>query len=196
MNRFFSKNRIEALTDGIFAIAMTILVLNIDVSKISEMVSRGGLDSALWEMFPIFYSYFLGFFLLAILWLSQNKQYLHVKKVDANYLWINLLGLMLISLIPFSTSLISEYGDELVAAIFFHANLMLAGLVYAWSWVYISGKKELQVEKISPNLYKNALYRNLLLPVVAMIAIGLVFLSPDWSSIMYLLIPVAKRYIK
>ena len=196
MNRFFSKNRIEALTDGIFAIAMTILVLNIDVSKISEMVLQGGLDSALWEMFPIFYSYFLGFFLLAVLWLSQNKQYLHVNKVGANYLWINFLGLMLISLIPFSTSLISEYGDELIAAIFFHANLMLAGLVYVWSWVYISGKKELQVEKISPNLYKNALYRNLLLPVVAMIAVGLAFLSPDWSSMVYLLIPVAKRYIK
>lgn len=196
MNRFFSKNRIEALTDGIFAIAMTILVLNIDVSKISEMVLQGGLDSALWEMFPIFYSYFLGFFLLAVLWLSQNKQYLHVNKVDANYLWINLLGLMLISLIPFSTSLISEYGDELVAAIFFHANLMLAGLVYVWSWVYIFRRSELLVEKISLDVYKKALYRNLLLPVVAMIAIGVAFFSPDWSSIMYLLIPVAKRYIK
>lgn len=195
MKNLFEKNRLEALTDGIYAIAMTLLVLNVDIEKITEKVNNVGLYKTLVSMWPIFFSYFLGFFLLATLWLVHYRQCRRVKYVDEKYVWINILGLLFISLIPFSTSLISDYGNLLVAAIFFHINLLLAGLVFFWQWTYISNKNELLVESINANIISRMKWRNLLLPITSVIAIAVALVSPGWSMAVYMLIAPIKRFL-
>lgn len=194
MKNLFEKNRLEALTDGIYAIAMTLLVLNVDVGKITEEINSMGLSKTLLAMYPVFFSYFLGFFLLATLWLVHYRQSRRIKYVDEKYIWINVLGLLFISLIPFSTSLIGDYGDVFVAAVFFHVNLLLAGLVFFWQWTYISGKKELLVESIDAGIVKRMKWRNLLLPITSLVAIVVAFVTPGWSMAIYMLIMPIKRF--
>jgi len=195
MKSYFSKGRLEALSDGVYAIAMTILVLNIDVGKMMENSNGGNLTESLWAMFPVFYSYVLGFFLLAIFWVTHNKQSRNIKRIDGDYIWINMLALMLISLVPFSTSLIGDYGEELAAAVFFHINLLLVGLAYFWLWRYSISHADLLDSDLDKKTKKSILYRNLILPIVALVAIVVSFVSPDWSSLAYLSIPVVKRWI-
>jgi len=195
MKNVFEKNRLEALTDGIFAIAMTILVLNIDVTTIADEVKRSGLAEALWGLAPEFYSYVLGFFLLGALWLVHNKQYRRIKQVDEGFVWVNLVGLIMICLVPFSASLISQYESDLTAVLFFHINLLLAGLSYLWQWLYIERQPDLVEKKISDKEFKKVLWRNLMLPGVALVAIIVSFFTPDWSSMAYLVIPILKRFV-
>lgn len=190
-----AKNRVEAITDGIYAIAMTILVLNIDISRIADEVTQNGLGVALWSMMPEFYGYFLGFFLLGSLWLVHNRQYRRVINVTESFFWINIVSLVLICLIPFSVSLISQYENDLMAVCFFHLNLLLAGLSYLGQWLFLTGNQYLLTEKINIGEINRIKYRNLILPVISLVAIVAAFFSPEWSSMAYLLIPVFKRFI-
>lgn len=195
MGKLLNKSRLEALTDGVYAIAMTILVLNIDVATISNEAGKIGLGQALWGLAPEFYSYVLGFLLLGSLWLVHNKQYRRIKLVDEGFVWVNIIGLVLICLIPFSASLISQYESDLTAVIFFHVNLLLAGLSYLWQWLYIVGRPEMAEGKIKKSEVKQVMYRNLMLPAIAIVAIGVAFFSSEWSSLAYLLIPVVRRFL-
>lgn len=192
MQYIFSKNRLLALMDGVYAIAMTILVLNMDVASMATDIERAGLPKALLNMRADFFSYFLGFFLLGSLWLVHYRQSRYIKKVDEKYIWINIVGMMFISLIPFSVSLISDYGDDMTAALFFHINLLVAGLVFYSQWTYVATKVDLLKEKIDQKTGKLEMRRNILLPIVAVLAIVVAFVSPGWSMIVYMSIPLVK----
>ena len=106
----YSSNRIAALSDGIFAIAMTILVLNISIPE-KEIVMQIGLYKALLAQSQEFFVFFLSFFLLGIFWSIQHKHINVVNKTDSTHIWLNIVLLMFICLIPFSASLTSTYVD-------------------------------------------------------------------------------------
>jgi len=133
--------------------------------------------------------------LLGALWLVHNKQYRRIKQVDEGFVWVNLVGLIMICLVPFSASLISQYESDLTAVLFFHINLLLAGLSYLWQWLYIERQPDLVEKKISDKEFKKVLWRNLMLPGVALVAIIVSFFTPDWSSMAYLVIPILKRFV-
>jgi uncharacterized membrane protein len=109
--KFFSPNRIASLSDGIFAIAMTILVLNITIPD-KELVANIGLLAALVEQLQEFYTYFISFFLLSIFWRIQIKQMSVIEKTNSTSIWLNIQMLMFICLIPFSASLMSTYESR------------------------------------------------------------------------------------
>jgi len=184
-----STKRIQALTDGIFAIAMTLLVLNLKVPSITGGSAIVVLPKLVLGLWPYFFNYALSFTILAMLWIRHHRQFHFIKAIDHKLLWMNILGLMLIVLIPFSTSLIAEHGDVQIAALFFECNLLGIGLIFYWHWSYATGKRHL----IDPDLDREKIIlnkkRNLVMPVVSLIAIGLSFLTPDWSEVAYFGIP-------
>ena len=95
---FYTINRIAALSDGIFAIAMTILVLNISIPD-KETVNQIGLFNALLNQGVEFYTFLLSFVLLGIFWGIQHKQMNIIQKTDSTFIWLNILLLMFICLI-------------------------------------------------------------------------------------------------
>ena len=131
-----STSRIEALTDGVFAIAMTLLVLSFEIP--SPMKGKGALElhQTLGNLWPDFLHYVESFLILAIFWVKNHQQFHFVRKSDHNLLWLSLTGLLFVCLIPFTTSLVSDYGNVPLAAIVFEANLMAAGLAYYFMWCY------------------------------------------------------------
>ena len=120
----YSKHRLELLSDAIFAIAMTLLVLDI---KIPAEIPRGQLASALWSQSPEWISFAITFFLAAIFWTLQSHVYGLLEKVDREGLVLTFIFLGFVSLLPFSTSLVSHHPKERLAlAVYLFNQLALA----------------------------------------------------------------------
>ena len=120
--------RVEALTDGVFAIAMTILVLDL---KIPPEVREAAPDllSALWAQSDKFVCYFWGFLLLGAFWITHVRKFRVLRGSDASHIWLNLLILIFVCLVPFSTSLLGEDSSNSVAQAVFRREPVSGGRV-------------------------------------------------------------------
>lgn len=128
--------RIEALSDGVFAIALTLLIFNIKVPVAETIKSEMELMDALWRLSPQFLSYFLSFMTLGIYWSAHSTQFHHISKSDRHLNWINLFFLLLVSYIPFSTDFLGHYITFKFAIGVYWLNIFLLGIMLALNWHY------------------------------------------------------------
>lgn len=183
-NIWMNTKRIETLVDGIFAIAMTLLVLSLNVPNFPYPATDTQVLNSLLSMGQQFSVYFISFILLASFWRVNHAQFYFIKKTDRTLLWINIIWLSFIALIPFSTNLIGNYGYLKVSLIFFDLNILLIGLLFNLNWYY-ADKKNLIDPDTDQNLIKFREKFNFALPLISLIAIALTFISPQWSSLVY-----------
>ncbi len=189
-----TTRRLEALVDGIFAIAMTLLVLSIDVPKIpADRVSMefARYVRALW---PELSQYILAFITLAAFWMGHHSRYRYIKRADAGLLWINILALMFVALIPFTTELVGDYGEVALAARLFEVNMLLAGLAFCWQWIYATRYHRLVEDGLSVEIIKEGREKDLFIPILSIAALIISFFSPSWSSSVYFLVPFLHHY--
>ena len=185
-----SKHRIEALFDGVFAIAMTILVLNISVPPDLKISNPDALLNALQKMTPTFFNYVISFIILASFWVNNNHQFRYIKQTDKTHLWLYLWNLMFIVLIPFSTSLMGDYSGLIFAELFFHLNLLIIGIISIITWHYIVKNHHLlQQDKYDILVIRKGRNKSLVFIIVPLIAICVTFWLPEWSTLSYVLIP-------
>jgi uncharacterized membrane protein len=184
-----SRNRVEALTDGVFAVAMTLLVLDIRVpelqpSDVSQLAVR------LLALWPKFLSYTISFVILGVYWVGHHVQLSFIRKVDRPLLWINLLFLLWVALVPFSTALLSEYPMAQIAITLYGLNLIAIGLTLALHWWYATVETRHVDPDIHPGLVRGGLLRTLIGPAVYVVAIAVSFFRPELSLLLYALVPV------
>ena len=179
------KNRIEALSDGIFAIVMTLLVLELKVTGLPENASNVMLAPALFHLWPEFLSYIVSFIGLGIYWVAHHYMYHVIKRSDRTLLWLNILFFMFVSLIPFSTNMINSFRQTQIAPLFFGANLTLIGWTLYLQWVYVSSKPDMLVDYITPEYKEAVKLRFLIIPIVATIAMLVCFWSVDILLVVY-----------
>ena len=132
-------NRIETLVDGIFAVAMTILVLELHVPELAHEVSEAELVHALGHLAPQILSYASGFVILGTLWVGHHYQFHYIQRSNRALLWINLVFLLAIAFLPFVVALIGTYGAMRPACILYGATLMVAGTCLLAQWQYAAG---------------------------------------------------------
>jgi uncharacterized membrane protein len=119
------KSRLEAFSDGVFAIVITLLILDIRIPE----VDYSRLPGALREALPKVLAYALSFIVIGIYWVSHHNSMQPVRKIDRNFLWMNILLLLCVSFIPFPTSLLGRYPFRALPIMMYGANLMLCNLV-------------------------------------------------------------------
>ena len=128
--------RISALSDGLFAIAMTLLVLEVRVPILVGIDT----DEALWEailaLAPQIVTYLLSFLTLGIFWGGQQTQLNHFDRADRNLTWIHLAFLAAVAAMPFSTSLLADYFELRLAVVVYWLNLLALGVFLYASWSY------------------------------------------------------------
>lgn len=190
-----NSKRIETLVDGIFAIAMTLLVLNLSVPQLTSPVHDATIHSFLINLIPKLFTYALSFVLLAIFWKVNHSQFYYIRRINTLLLWITIIWLLFVALVPFSTSLTGEYGNLQSAQIFFDLNLLAIGLLSALIWYYATEKKFTSNELTFDEIHKIRKI-NLLLPAASLLAMGLTFISPSWSSLAYASILIFERIFK
>lgn len=196
-NNLLDKHRLEALLDGMFAISMTILVLNIEVPPNMGIAGPGALLIALQEMMPTFLNYVISFIILASLWVNNNHQFRYIKVTEKTHLWLHLWSLLFIVLIPFSTSLMGDYPGLIVAELFFHLNLLCLGILSIIKWDYIIKHQYLlHQDKYGISVTRKDRRGSLVFIIVPLIAICVTFIAPDWSTLSYVLIPLVASLLR
>ena len=130
--------RLAALSDGIFAVAMTLLVLDLRVPVSDAVQSEQALWNVLLALSPRLLTYFMSFLTLGIFWIAQQTQFSQYSRSDRNLAWIHLVFLLGVTLMPFSTGLLAEYITYRLALVIYWFNLFLLGLTlylsvrFAW----------------------------------------------------------------
>jgi uncharacterized membrane protein len=182
-------SRIESLSDAIFGIVMTILVIEIPVPEIAHPT---GLDipRALLRLWPRFLGYFLSFVVLGVYWVAQHEQFHFIKRADQALLWMTMLFLMLVASVPFSTTLIGRYLDQQAVVALYGTHLLAIGLVHHATWHHATRSQRLVDLEVDPEDVRSHLRRSLVPPVIYLAAIGLSFLSTVLSVVAYALVPV------
>jgi uncharacterized membrane protein len=135
--------RIEAFSDGVYAIAVTLLVLEIHVPKFDEVEQLGGLTAALTHQWPSYLSYVISFLSILIMWINHHKLFQLVRRKDHNLLVLNGLLLMGITLIPFPTAVLADYMMTkyvTAAAVVYSGSYLLIAILYNLLWRHISAK--------------------------------------------------------
>jgi uncharacterized membrane protein len=136
-----SVERVEALSDGIFAVAMTLLVLDLHVPTGFARHGEEQLWSALREMLPQVVSYLMSFLTLGIFWNGQQTQLNRFARTDRHLSWIQLAFLFFVTLLPFSTRLLAGFIEYRTALLLYWGNIFLLGAVLLASWRYASAAK-------------------------------------------------------
>jgi uncharacterized membrane protein len=131
-----SLERLAALSDGIFAVAMTLLVLDLHVPATELIHSQGELWRTLAEAVPQLVSYIVSFITLGIFWNGQQAQLNSFERSDRHLSWIHLAFLFAVTIMPFSTRLLAGYITYRSVLIAYWANILLLGGVLFVSWRY------------------------------------------------------------
>ncbi len=136
-----SASRIEAYTDGVFAIAATLLVLDLTTHAIGEVSSDAELWGGLAATSPAVLGFIISFGLLSVLWVVHVQQFNEIARVDEPMMWINNVRLLFIVFMPFTTSLASDYSDFYAGRMLLPINFFFASLFsyVAWSWACARG---------------------------------------------------------
>ncbi|MBX7076409.1 MAG: TMEM175 family protein [Methanobacteriaceae archaeon] len=185
-----TPERLAGLIDGIYAIAMTILVLSIAVPSITNITSNVDMNIYLFDyLVPAIIMYFISFFIVANFWVNSNLLFAF-KKVDNTTYFVTLLILAFICLIPFATEFLSKFWQYTQADLIFSVIIFVIGLLYLYLFVHIF-KKDILIEdyKIQMKPYMLSLFAYVLFPIIAaVISIILAFFSPILSIFSYLLV--------
>ena len=119
--------RLEAISDGIFAVGMTLLVLGLAVPELSAVKNEGDLLQQLRNLLPAIVTYFLSFLTLGIFWIGQQTQLSRAERADLNYSWIHLIFLLTVTLVPFTTQLLARFHWSRIALIIYWLNIAVMG---------------------------------------------------------------------
>lgn len=130
------KGRIVAISDAVFGVAMTLLVLEIKVPEIEG--NEMELATAFLGLMPKFLVYFLSFMTAGIFWMGQSTQFEYIKKSDRNLNWINLIFLLFVSILPFTTAFLGDYIDHKFAIGIYWLNIFILGLMLYINWSYVT----------------------------------------------------------
>jgi len=183
------------MVDGIFAIAMTILVLGINPPKPAGSQAQAVLPGEIFDLVPEVFIFVAAFLILATFWLGHHGQFHFVRAVDSRLVWINVLLLIPIVFIPFSTDLAGDYPEVQIAVLLFHTNILIVGLIFAYHASYISKSMHLCDPETDMNFLQLHFLRSMLIPGVAVTAVIVSFVSPPVSLMVYLVIPVALYFL-
>ena len=134
------KSRIEALSDGVFAIAMTLLVLKLDVPEVMHHSFNEAMLQQLLAMGPVFVTYVVTFLIAGGFWFLHQLTFHFIRQVDSLLVWVNLVFLMLVALLPFSAGLMSHLLVHPVSQLFYYGNQFAIACLLNVHWHYARRK--------------------------------------------------------
>jgi len=182
-----STFRIEAFSDAVMAVAITLLVLEIKVPHVPE---GADLWAALIPLWPKFLAFAVSFGVIGIFWVGHHIMFHYIKRTDRVLLWINTMLLMLISAIPFAAAFVGEHLNDPVAVALYGAILFLCGLMYLIIWKYAAGKRRLISQTLPEDMIRLGTISVVIAPILYGAAVILAFIDPMISKIIYLLLPL------
>lgn len=191
MKNIFSKSRVETFSDGIFAIIITLLVLEIKVPHIEEIHSSPELGKALFALLPKIISWVISFFTISVIWVNHHKIFSLIKVLDAGLFWANAGLLLWCTLIPFPTAVLGDYPENKMSIVLYGIVMSLMAGSFTFMRFYAVRKQGLLEESVDLYLFrKGTVYSLLFGPVMYLTGIALGLLHPYLSFVIFIGIPV------
>jgi uncharacterized membrane protein len=195
-----SITRLTSFSDGVFAIAVTLLVFNLKVPRISANLVHQGLPSAILGMLPNFLTYVITFLLVAIYWTFHHRMMNLVVRIDTQFLWMNIYYLLVISFIPFPSALFGSYSHETFSFVFYVCCMVTVNFLSMTMLAYASYKSRLIKKDLPLAIIKYLFYRLLASFIVFALSIPLAFYQLRWALYyLFIIFPVnwaMKRYFR
>jgi uncharacterized membrane protein len=179
-----STNRLETLTDGIFAIAMTLLVFGLSISD----PDRTPLLMKLGHLLPNVLSVIVSFVILGVVWVATHSQFQYIRRADHALIWLNLSFLLCVTLVPFSAGVLGRYAPQPLAVILYGSNLLVCLLFHYGMWRHATRGGHLVDANLDPRIVRMGTRLAWFAIISYAVAIGLAFV-PVVSVILYTLIP-------
>ena len=183
-----STSRTEAFSDGIFAIAATLLVLELKVPQ----VEPGGLADALLESWPSYATYVVSFLTIGIIWVNHHAVLDRIREVNRPLLFMNLMFLMAVAAIPFPTALLGDYlqagHDERLAVAVYGGTMSLMGVTFGAIWAYAVLSDDLLHARVDRTRARRSLWIFAAGTPLYVLAIGASLLSATLALVIYALL--------
>jgi uncharacterized membrane protein len=194
-------DRLLALSDGVFAFAITLLALDLVVPAFSSNQDVSQLPSLLAGEWTSFFSYFLSFTMIAVWWNTHHRYFEHVRSYDGGLKALNFLVLMTITLIPFFTKLLDTWTSTSFAAALYAFNQGVAGAFLALTWRHVKRHRSLIDERLDPKIAHRLQITSIIPPLVFFLSMPLCYISPvvawiSWYAIFPITIIVRRRYTR
>lgn len=188
----YSKGRLEALTDGIMAVAMTILVLDLKFDATEAIASDAHLVSHLVELERTFTVYLVSFVVLGMCWVGHHAQFHFVRRADRGLMWINLAFMLLVTVVPFTTSLMIDYEDLRLPCVLFGAVQLLLALTLLANLRYVAQRPALRDAGLTAGVVAAMRRRLLLLSAVPALSMAVALFSTRAALYLYALMIVVQ----
>jgi len=179
-----NKARVESFSDGVFAFAITLLVLGFQVPSL-DSASDPLLRKALFAQLPQVIPYVTSFATIGIIWLNHHTMFHEVEHVERGTLILNLLLLLVVSFIPYPTAVLGRYGPLRSSAVLYGAALSMLGACYTLLWRHIARRK-LSRDREDPHTLRAKTYRNLIGAFAYPAGTVIAFFSPKTAVAIFL----------
>jgi len=174
--------RIEAFSDGVFAIAITLLVIEIGVPHMDDAPLGATLFEEIVRQWPSYLGYVISFLQIGVIWANHHNRFRFIARSDHGLLFLNILFLMCVAFIPFTTALLSEYlqgtaAERTVAGAVYAGVLMLTAFLFTLLWLYVAGNRRLLDPNLDPTMIRAMTRRYVLGTFFYVLAFALAFVS-------------------
>jgi uncharacterized membrane protein len=187
-------DRLIFFSDAVFAIAITVLVLDIHLPAGGDSANNDQLLHMLAMLWTKYFAYVLSFWVIGLYWISHHRKFLLIKRFDSRLLGLNLLLLMVIAFIPFPTAVLSENGNR-TATVFYALIMALGGLLVTLLWWHATRHHKL----VDPHLDRRFVWREMI-PAIAtsavfILSIGIAYMNVGLSRLMWIILLPLSLYL-
>jgi len=193
---FIPKDRVTTLVDAIYAFAMTLLVVTIDIpSKYEHARELTPVHQIVISILPDLFHYFIAFAILAILWYFHHQQFRHLVGLNRLLLCTTIASLAFVCLIPFSTNIAGDYPNDTLGAIIFELDILVIGLITLCQWYYIRNRSAVLVPELPADRIQREIVWTWVFPLLSVAGIALALAGMRWSVGVFVLAPVIMAYL-
>ena len=198
LRKEFQLERLILFSDAVFAIAITLLVIEIKIPELHEgEVTDNALLHKLAQLIPKFVGFLVSFLLIGQYWIVHHRMFGYVINFSGKLIWLNIFFLLAVALMPFSTGFYSEYvmTNAMTPVIFYTANIAGLGIVNFFMWRYISNPKTNLTENLTQPMARFFSARALAVPVIFIVFSFVYLYNPKIAFWIPLLIPLILRIV-
>ena len=195
-----NTERIVFFSDAVFAIAITLLVLEIKVPELTGTVSAWQHLQSLLALWPRLLSFAISFGAIGVSWTSHHRIFSYIQRYDRRLIWLNLLLLLCIALMPLPTALLGSSGPEVVSVVLYGAVVAVTALLESTIWWHATRHHNLVAPDLEHRIITYNVGRPLLVSLTFGLSIGLAFISPNGAMASWALIilipPALQRLLR
>lgn len=186
--------RMENLSDGVFSIVMTLLVLNL---KLPDMASAPITNHMLWAkivtQWPMFLGLVISFLSLGSLWIGYRAMYHHIRLTNRSLMWLSIVFLLCVSLVPYTTGLITHFPFQPLAVVLYGGNMLLCSISLFWIWHQVTTSCHLVHNNITDEIIRLGRHRVIVGAVCYALGVAMAFVVPWVSLVVY--VAIALYYV-